>query len=723
MPDQASLQSLPKVVLTNVDISEKVLSFIPLATVEKFQVTAFYEDEKILKLAIVHPEALKQGFYTALKDLGQKIGKEIVLHQTDSASLQSAIRQYKKEGKEQKEETSNRKPPLFELGKTVSSNYLKKIPLSFSLAHRIACVDYLPPNRYWFVVDKKNSESSKKTLSSIEKSNNILTESIAIDKKDLDDLIEYYQSVERAPQENWEDFTKEEATENTKKDLDPLSPEDNKEMVTPQAQGAILSSEEEKPGIAGLFQKVAQNLSNDKSSDMVLGPEPVKVITIEPIAQQPIPEGLPSKQASANNDQDLGKILSKPVETVDELRSNLRAGFVPQIVAAMVSFAIHEKASDIHLEGFDDEVRVRFRIDGQLMDIVKLPADIHASIVSRIKILGKLRLDETRVPQDGRFDVNFENAQVDVRVSVMPTVHGEKVVLRILDKSKGISSLESLGIEGLAYQNIVSAINKPYGICLATGPTGSGKSTSLYAILNRIATPNVNVVTLEDPVEYEIKGINQSQIRPKIGYTFADGLRSILRQDPNIIMVGEIRDGETATMATQAALTGHLVLSSLHTNDAAGAIPRLLNMGIEPFLVTSSLNVVMAQRLVRKICPHCRAEVSLPSGVVEKITKEMDLITKLNPLDAKRVKEPFTFYQGTGCEKCGGKGYLGRVGIYEAVVMTDAIEELTLARASATAIQEQAQKEGMITMYQDGFLKVISGITTLDEVLRETSNK
>lgn len=435
------------------------------------------------------------------------------------------------------------------------------------------------------------------------------------------------------------------------------------------------------------------------------------------------PYGAVTPSANSEESAEIGKLLDKQVESVAELQGHIQKGFVPRIVAAVVSFAIHEKASDIHIEAFGDEVRVRYRIDGQLVDIIKLPLEIHPAVVSRIKILSRLRLDESRIPQDGRFDVNFEEKQVDLRVSVMPTVHGEKVVMRILDKSRGIQSLEDLGIAGLSYQNLFKSITKPYGICLATGPTGSGKSTSLYAILNRIATPNVNVITLEDPVEYEMKGINQSQVRPKIGFTFAEGLRSVLRQDPNIIMVGEIRDGETANMATQAALTGHLVLSTLHTNDASGAIPRLTNMGIEPFLITSSLNMAMGQRLVRKICSKCKSEVSLPSGVTDKIAEELERIASLNPLDAKRVIRPFKFYQGAGCAACNGNGYQGRIGIYEVLIMTEAIEELTLKRASGAQIQDQAQKEGMLTMYQDGLLKVIAGITTLDEVLRETSNK
>jgi len=443
-------------------------------------------------------------------------------------------------------------------------------------------------------------------------------------------------------------------------------------------------------------------------------------------ATDPAPPGAtPAEVKGKPEDEDteeIGKLLTQEVTSADELRRYVKDGSIPRIVAAIISYAINQKASDIHLEGFEDEIRVRYRIDGQLLDIVKMPHDVHAAVVSRIKILSRLRLDETRVPQDGRFDVNFHNAQVDLRISTLPTVHGEKVVMRILEKGKGIASLDGLGLEGLGYQRLLKGIEKPFGICLSTGPTGSGKSTSLYAILKQIATPNVNVITLEDPVEYEMKGINQSQIRPKIGFTFAEGLRSILRQDPNIIMVGEIRDSETANMATQAALTGHLVLSTLHTNDAAGAIPRLENMGIEPFLITSSLNLAMGQRLVRRICQTCKAPINLPDSLKGKFGEEVEKIRAVNPQDAARIPSEHVFYQGMGCEECGGQGYSGRIGLYEVLTMSPAIEQLALDRASGSAIAEVAQKEGMITMYQDGLIKVLNGLTTLDEVLRETTS-
>lgn len=354
-------------------------------------------------------------------------------------------------------------------------------------------------------------------------------------------------------------------------------------------------------------------------------------------------------------ESNLDKFLTKPVNSVDDLIQIIKGGMIPEIVAAVVSLGVGLEVSDIHIEAEQENMRIRYRIDGILRDIVKVPLSLHAPLVSRIKILSKLKIDEQRIPQDGRFDVVVRKHEIDLRISTLPTVHGEKVVMRILDKSAGMLSLEELGVTGRGFDLLVKNISKPFGIVLATWPTGSGKSTTLYAVLQRISTPAVNVITLEDPVEYEISGINQTQVKPQIGFTFAEGLRSVLRQDPNIIMVGEIRDLETASMATHAALTGHLVLSTLHTNDAAGALPRLINMGVEPFLITSSVNCIMAQRLVRKICSHCKEEEQLPAPLVEDIGKELAKIkdAKMGEVDAKTFK----FYRGKGCSACTN-GYL-----------------------------------------------------------------
>ena len=758
MAEAAQTQTLPQVFLRNLQIPLQVLSLVPITTVEKFQVAAFEVNESTLKLAIVYPEQLKQGFYTALSDIGKKIGRTVELFRTDHASMQALIEQYHRQLSDPAPIAAVKAveppkppkpvviipPPLFELGKTVAYNYLKRIPVEFGRQHRLICVDYLPPNEYWVVTDRAELPATEEIIKGIEKYNNLVTHLVPVKPEQFDDLLKYYITQQENEQKRLKE-QKEQALAaipliNSKLDV-----------VVPMTQAIILSQEDALPGVAGFFQRVTQSINvkhEDSDEEPLLSlpaksiPEPLAATPIpttallsQPLpaptappttqapALQPAPTAAPAQPPGDEGGGDIGKLLDKPIETLDQLKEVVRNGSIPRIVASVINFAIHEKASDIHLESFRSEVVVRYRVDGQLMEIVKMPSDIHAAIVSRIKILAKLRLDETRVPQDGRFDVNFQHAQVDLRVSILPTVHGEKVVMRILDKNRGITSLESLGIQGLAYDNIIKSIAVPFGICLSTGPTGSGKSTSLYAILKQIATPNVNVSTLEDPVEYEMNGINQSQIRPKIGFTFAEGLRALLRQDPNIIMVGEIRDGETANMATQAALTGHLVLSTLHTNDAAGAIPRLENMGIEPFLITSSLTMVMGQRLARKICQNCKREIDLPEGLKDKFKEDVEKISKLNSKDALRVSDPLKFYQGAGCDQCRGKGYQGRIGIYEVLVMSETIEELTLKREPASQIQQQAQREGMLTMYQDGLLKVLAGLTTLDEVLRETTNK
>ncbi|HSI20561.1 MAG TPA: ATPase, T2SS/T4P/T4SS family [Verrucomicrobiae bacterium] len=804
--------TLPVIDLKGRTIDPAVLKRVSFDTMKRFQVAAFEENEKELKLALVYPEQLKQGFFTALKDMEGKVGRTIRLFRTDPQSFAKVLSSYphptppvppkapdipkkdvpqqvtpqekpeeKKEEKKQEEpakrvdvpitsstsspatkkgEDATPAPPLFKLGQSVALNYLKRVPLDYAETHRLVSVDFFPPKSYWFVTDGQNMGQTQKLVKEIEKSNDITVHLIKVEEKQLDDLLAYYANkLDEEKKKQEETKRKEQSRMDLKGETQPEEQEVEKvlnaDVTVPDVQAAIISTEEEKGGFAGLFQRVAHSFGTGKVEEVVQDsveedkekleksapvekPKAVAPDTgvssrsaaapaemVKPVTPDASVPAAPAPAPSAHSDEegDIGKLLEGVVNTVDELKEHVKKGFIPRIVAAVVSYAIHEKASDIHVESFDDEVRVRFRVDGQLMDIIKLPPDVHAAMVSRIKILSRLRLDETRIPQDGRFDVSFNDAQVDLRVSVMPTVHGEKVVMRILDKSKGITSLEKLGIEGLGYQHLMEAIQKPFGVCLATGPTGSGKSTTLYAILNRIATPNVNVVTLEDPVEYEMKGINQAQIRPKIGFTFAEGLRSVLRQDPNIIMVGEIRDGETANMATQAALTGHLVLSTLHTNDAAGAIPRLTNMGIEPFLITSSLNVALGQRLVRKICPHCKKDISLPPGFKAQIEADVAKIAQLNPSDAARLPKEVKFYQGVGCEKCGGKGYLGRMGIYEVLTMTEPISELTLKHAPNSEIQAQSQKEGMLTMYQDGLIKVVNGVTTLDEVLRETSTK
>lgn len=394
----------------------------------------------------------------------------------------------------------------------------------------------------------------------------------------------------------------------------------------------------------------------------------------------------------------------------------IREAPIAQIVSAILEQAMRTRASDIHIEPQIGDTRVRYRVDGILQERLALPKGLQDAVVSRIKILADMKIDEKRIPQDGRFNFKMGDNEVDLRVSTLPTVHGEKVVMRLLKKSGGIPTMQELGLRGLAIKNLETSISRPHGINLVTGPTGSGKTTSLYAVLAKLNNARVNIMTLEDPVEYEIAGVNQVQINPAAGLTFATGLRSFLRQDPNIILVGEIRDTETTDLAIQAALTGHLVFSTLHTNNAAGAIPRLLDLGAEPFLVASALNAVVGQRIARRVCPTCKEEYEPEAAVLDDISKV------LGPLLAQDKK--VVLYRGKGsvngspCPACGSAGYLGRMGIFEVFPVSDAISKLILTRAPMAEIEKTAVAEGMITMKQDGYLKAIEGVTTLEEVLR-----
>ena len=403
---------------------------------------------------------------------------------------------------------------------------------------------------------------------------------------------------------------------------------------------------------------------------------------------------------------------AKPDELVSSGAEIIREQPVSNIVSQLLEYAIKTRASDVHIEPQEDRTRVRYRIDGILQEKILLPKGVHDALVSRIKILSVLKIDEKRLPQDGRFTFTFGSNVVDLRVSTIPTVFGEKVVMRLLPKSTGAPTFLELGLRGTSLKSLENQLLRAYGIILICGPTGSGKTTTLYSILSRISTTKVNVLTIEDPVEYQISGVNQVQVNPTIGLTFASALRNFLRQDPNIIMVGEIRDTETAELAIQAALTGHQVFSTVHTNSAAGAPPRLLDMGVEPFLLTSALNAVVGQRVVRKICHRCKIEFNAPPEVIGNIRKV------LGNFIPQSLAANMKLYKGQGCSFCGKTGYLGRVGIFEVLVMTEPIVKLILEHASAGAIEEAAVAQGMIKMKQDGYLKVLEGITTMEEVLR-----
>jgi len=394
----------------------------------------------------------------------------------------------------------------------------------------------------------------------------------------------------------------------------------------------------------------------------------------------------------------------------EDIVSSLGSDSAPVVkgVNAIIVKAVKLQASDIHIEPYEKEIRIRYRLDGLLITVKKMPKHIMNAIVSRIKIMSDLDIAEKRLPQDGRFRIKMGDRQVDFRVSTLKTIHGEKVVMRILDRGSVELDLLSLGYDQKALEIINRVIQNPYGIILVTGPTGSGKSTTLYSVLDKLNKEHVNISTAEDPVEYELEGINQVQCKPEIGLSFAASLRSFLRQDPDIIMVGEIRDGETAEISIKAALTGHLVLSTLHTNDAPSSIHRLLNMGVEPFLISASVSMVIAQRLVRKICPHCKGK----DGEFENKLLAMNL--------DKNDYEGMSFQIGAGCDKCNNTGYKGRSVIYEIMEVDDEMKTLISGAATSIDIKEMAVKKGMDTLRESGMKKVILGVTSLDEVMRVT---
>jgi len=404
-------------------------------------------------------------------------------------------------------------------------------------------------------------------------------------------------------------------------------------------------------------------------------------------------------------------------ENISQAQGASKAEDLPiiKIVDTILEYAYENKASDIHIEPGEEKTLVRFRIDGILHDIIDMPKNFHELIVTRIKIMAKLRTDEHRAAQDGKLRIKFNKEKLDVRISIVPIVEGEKVVMRLLSERSRQLSLEDLGMGNEELVKLKKQYTKPYGMVLATGPTGAGKSTTLYAIIKILNRREVNISTIEDPVEYDIESVNQIQVDPKAKLSFANGLRSILRQDPDIVMVGEIRDVETAEIAVNAAMTGHLVLSTLHTNDAPTALPRLLDMDIEPFLIASTVNIIIAQRLVRKNCSQCVVSNTVTSDQLkEKFSPAM--IDKHFGADNKNIR----LYHGKGCQVCGNTGYSGRIGVYEVMVISEEIRQLIMKRANSDEIRKQAVKEGMKTMIEDGIKKSLAGLTTIEEVLRAT---
>lgn len=395
---------------------------------------------------------------------------------------------------------------------------------------------------------------------------------------------------------------------------------------------------------------------------------------------------------------------------------------ISKVVAVILRHAVDGKASDIHIEPGREKLRVRFRLDGVLHSSIFLPIRILPAIIARIKILSDLKIDETRIPQDGRFSTKIENRRIDYRVSTFPTTLGEKAAIRILDPGERKVEFKELGITGRNLKVIERGLEKSYGMILATGPTGSGKTTTLYSILGLFNKEEVNIMTLEDPVEYFIEGVNQSQIKPEIGYTFASGLRYTLRQDPDILMVGEIRDQETASLAIHASLTGHIVLSTLHTSNALGVIPRLIDMGVQPFLLPPTLSLAIAQRLARKLCPYCKKKMKPDKGTKKLLLKELEDFPPVIKKELKLEKD-FHIYVPVGCKRCNNLGYSGRIGIFEILEMTDELTKITATEPSEAKIKEEAKHQGMVTMKQDGILKVFEGVTSIEEVLRVAEEK
>ncbi len=463
---------------------------------------------------------------------------------------------------------------------------------------------------------------------------------------------------------------------------------------------------------------------------------PVPVAKPAPLAKpapmpKPLPEPSPSPAAPTaqpaavapatptTDDKEKDLAIKKANDKkLTQLHDSILAANIPQMVMISIGYALDLKSSDIHIEPLKSHVRIRYRIDGVLRHIVEYPSNLHPAVVSRIKIMSNLKIDEQRIPQDGRADVTTKDGrEMDLRVSTLPTVNGEKIVMRLQDKSRKIPDLPELGISGISLRHMEEALESPNGIIITTGPTGSGKTTTLYSCLMRVNKIGVNILTIEDPVEIQLDGLNQSQVHHDIDYDFATGMRAALRQDPDIVMVGEIRDKETGNTAIEASLTGHLVFSTLHTNSAVESITRLINMGIQPYLLNSTIEIIIAQRLVRKICEHCKGPAETSPEMIDLVKKALENLHAEGEVDPQLV-EKLQFYEAKGCDKCNDIGYSGRLGLYEVFRMNNELRKLISEGATMMALQESAQKAGMVTLEQSGIIKALEGVTTLDEVYR-----
>ena len=691
------VNEIPYIDLQNVAIPMDILGLIPANLIQKYRIVAFQKEGQIpggkIKLAIGNPADLKKDtdeiidylkksknltteLYITTPESIDAIYSKLTSQSSESPSAQIAPAPTVSSAPIEQTVKVNVKAPTSEL-KTIDLKNIQipyevvsKFPIEVSTKYNMVVFENPTPSLIKVAVSDPYNTKVQEILDFVREKNEIAIEEFVASPKEISEALKMY-------------------------------------YIKPAEQ--ISAPPAPKQDVAINTVHAASKVASDtKKADEVQRPTFVR----KPEEEKEADEETVEDEFSGPEESNLDQFLGSQITNEEMLRQVAETGNVPKILAATISLAVCKKASDIHIEPEEDGVRVRLRVDGVLKDAIKMPLELSPALISRIKILSRLKIDEQRVPQDGRFDVSTGEHQVDLRVSTLPTVRGEKAAIRILDKTQSIFTLEELGINGHNLEILQDNIKRPYGVILATGPTGSGKSTTLYSILKQIASPDVNVITLEDPVEYELPGINQCQVKPKIGFSFAEGLRSVLRQDPNIIMVGEIRDAETAGMATHAALTGHLVLSTLHTNDAAGALPRLINMGIEPFLITSSINAIVAQRLVRKVCPKCNAPASIPEALMKEIETE---IGRFN------LPKPYKFIEGKGCAECN-QGYSGRIGIYEVLQMSEKIEELAVKKRPASEINQAAVADGMVTLKQDGLLKAAQGLTSVSEVLRVTTN-
>lgn len=725
---------LPYVELKNIEVPEMLKKIIPEKIVFKYGIIPFSLEDGLIRIAISRPADLLANYQTGLEDIFKEKELEVELFVTGETDFKEAVKQYRNKDKGKLLIKKGSLPVVYLRNQFVPSLYFQKLPRGFVSKYRIVVFGQNKKGYYLVACEQPDSPMTIKILDFLSKENGIKVEKFATSKDDIDAILELWDRSDKSPK------SKEEAPKPVQhivppeSDVEEKTQERNKSSLS-SVLDSLLSSNEPDITMDDIpDQKIGQSSRSSDTAKKEPEKAVEKIVQSSPSAPEAgkeiidhkpdLDDHLQSKSDEAPDgmaSKNIGELIDHDILSSSQLAEIAKSESAPQIVAAVVNFAVNQRSSDVHIEPEAKILRIRSRIDGILQDVLRLPLKLHPPIISRIKILSKLKIDESRVPQDGRFDVVFKSREVDVRVSTLPTVHGEKVVMRILDKTQGILSLEDLGMQGSAFDKTTKAITDPYGIILSTGPTGSGKSTTLYAILNRISSPQVNIVTLEDPVEYDIPGINQCQIKPEIGFTFASGLRSILRQDPNVIMVGEIRDAETANMATHAALTGHLVLSTLHTNDTSGALPRLINMGVEPFLITSSIDLIIAQRLVRRICPKCKEEMRVPQKLMDSLKAEISKISPQNTKDRSLIPKELKLYYGKGCSECN-HGYKGRIGLFEAMTIDPEIEELTIGKRSANEIQEASIKNGMITMKQDGIIKAFLGLTTIDEVFQAVIN-